>query len=286
MRYEAPATVKEASALLFKAKGISKILAGGSDLLVQMKSGMMEPDLVVDVKRIKPLTEIKKDAKGFTVGAAVSCASLRESKPLRAAWPALIEAAKLIGSTQIQGRATIAGNMCNASPAADSVPAMAACGAKATIAGPKKKRVIAVEDLATAPGKTTLAKGEFVESISFPKPAARTGSAYLRFTPRTEMDIAVASAGVSLTLDVKGVCSSAKVALGAVGPRVIISKEAAGALIGTTVDEKALAKLAAACSAAATPIDDKRGTREFRTKVIGVLARRAAEKALARARGH
>jgi carbon-monoxide dehydrogenase medium subunit len=285
MRYEAPQTVKEAAKLLAAEKGLAKILAGGSDLLVQMKSGFTEPSLILDIKKIDGMKAIKREAGGFRIGAGVSCASLRENAALRAAWPAIIDGCKIIGSTQIQGRATITGNLCNGSPAADSVPAMVACGATVRIVGPKKPRDMAVEDFTTGPGKTILAKGEFVESVFLPKPKPKTGNAYLRFTPRTEMDIAVASAGVSLTLDKSGRCTSARVALGAVGPKVILCKPAADALIGSNVDDAALAKLQAAASAAASPIDDKRGTVAFRTDVVGVLARRAAEKALARARG-
>jgi len=196
----------------------------------------------------------------------------------------VVEAAKLIGSTQIQGRATVVGNLCNASPAADSVPAMVAAGAKAIVVGPKGRREIPVEDVAVAPGKTSLRKGEIVESIHLPKRLARSGDAYLRFIPRTEMDIAVVGAGVSLTLGPDGVCRQARVALGAVAARVLLVEEAAAALVGTTVDDKALDKLAAAASAACRPIDDKRGTKEFRIKVAGVLARRAAKIALERAR--
>jgi carbon-monoxide dehydrogenase medium subunit len=246
---------------------------------------MTEPALILDIKKIEGMKAIKREGGGFRIGAGVSCASLRENAALRAAWPGLIDGSKIIGSTQIQGRATITGNLCNASPAADSVPALVAIGATVRIVGGKKPREVPVEGFATGPGRTVLGKGEFVDSVFLPKPKPRTGSAYLRFTPRTEMDIAAASAGVCLTLDKDGKCSSARVALGAVGPKVIVCKPAADALIGTTVDAAALARLQAAASAAATPIDDKRGTVAFRRDVVGVLARRAAEKALARARG-
>jgi carbon-monoxide dehydrogenase medium subunit len=285
MRYEAPETVKGAVKLLAGAKGRARILAGGTDLLVQMHSGMAEPDLVVDIKRIAGLRTIKKEAGGFRIGAAVPSAVMGEHAGVKKAWPGVVEAAGLIGSTQIQGRATIVGNLCNASPAADSVPAMVAAGAKARIVGPKKRRDVPVEKVVSGPGKTALGRGEFVESIFLPKRKARSGDAYLRFIPRTEMDIAAASAGVSLTLDRKGVCTAARVVLGAVGPRVILVTAAAKALIGTSLDKAALEKLAAACSAAARPIDDKRGTIEFRKHVVGVLARRAALIARDRAKG-
>jgi carbon-monoxide dehydrogenase medium subunit len=285
MRYEAPTTINAAVKLLSGKAGLARVLAGGTDLLVQMRTDRIEPDLIVDVKRISSMRTITAHAGGFRVGAAVAGAELGEHKALRKAWPGVVEAANLIGSVQIQGRATIAGNLCNASPAADSVPALVAAGASAAIAGPRGKRVVPVEKVATAPGKTSLKKGEIVEAILLPKRASHSGDAYLRFIPRSEMDIAVVGVGISLTLDAKGVCTVARVALGAVAERVILVPEAAKALIGTKVDAEALDRLAAAASAACRPIDDKRGTKEFRIKVAGVLARRAAETALQRARG-
>jgi len=191
---------------------------------------------------------------------------------------------KLIGSIQVKGRATLAGNLCNASPAADSVPPMIACGAIAHIIGPKGKREVPVEQIVTGPGKTSLAKGEIITAFFIPDAPANSGSAYQRFTPRTEMDIAVVSAAVNLTLDQAGVCTHARVALGAVAPTVVLAQDAAKALIGTKVDNAVLDRLAAAASAACNPIDDKRGTKEFRIKVAGVLARRVAMIALERAR--
>jgi carbon-monoxide dehydrogenase medium subunit len=285
MRYEAPKSIKEAAGLLAKAKGSAFVLAGGTDLLVRMKAGMIEPDLLVDVKRIASMQSVTKTATGFRIGAAVPSAALGENAALRKAWPGVVEGANLIGSDQIQGRCTIVGNLCNASPAADSVPAMVAAGAKAVVVGPKKKRTIAVEDVVTGPGRTSLKKGEVIEAITLPKPAPKSGDAYLRFTPRTEMDIAVVSAGVSLTLGPKGVVKKARVVLGAVAPTVVIVPAAAKAIVGTKLDDAALAKLAAACEAACKPIDDKRGTIEFRTEVAGVLARRAALIAYQRAKG-
>ena len=163
MQYVAPETTKAAVALLAKAKGSAYVLAGGSDLLVRMKGGFIEPDLIVDIKRIKAMREVKKTATGFSVGAAVSCAELGENKALKKAWPGVVEAANLIGSKQGQGRCTIAGNLCNAGPAADSVPAMVAAGAKAVIQGPKARRTIPVEQSPVGPGKTSLKKGEIVE---------------------------------------------------------------------------------------------------------------------------
>jgi aerobic carbon-monoxide dehydrogenase medium subunit len=285
MEYIAPETTKAAVSLLAKAKGSTYVLAGGSDLLVRMKGGFIEPDLIVDIKRIKSMREVKKTATGFSIGAAVPCAALTENKALVKAWPGVVEAAGLIGSKQVQGRCTISGNLCNAGPAADSVPAMVAAGAKAVIQGPKGKRVVPVEQIPVGPGKNSLAKGELVEAILLPARKPRSGDAYLRFIPRSEMDIAVVSAGVNLTLDSKGVVTDARVSLGAVAPTVLLVAAAAKAIIGTKLDEAALEKLGAAASAACRPIDDKRGTIEFRTKVAAVLAKRAAKIAYSRAGG-
>jgi carbon-monoxide dehydrogenase medium subunit len=285
MRYEAPTTTREAARLLAGARGKGYVLAGGTDLLVRMKGGFIEPDLIVDIKRIPATGTIRQNASGFTIGAAVSGAAMGAHAALGKAWPGVVEAVNLIGSDQIQGRCTAAGNLCNASPAADSVPAMIASGAKAIVVGPGGRRTVAVEKVVTGPGRTSLKKGEVIEAITLPKRPARTGDAYLRFIPRTEMDIAVCSAGVCVTLDAKGAVKSARVVLGAVAPTAVIVDKAADAIIGTKLDAAALARLAAACEAACRPIDDNRGTIEFRTEVAGVLARRAAKIAYDRAGG-
>ncbi|MCB1461823.1 MAG: xanthine dehydrogenase family protein subunit M [Nitratireductor sp.] len=285
MEYVLPASLNDAIGLLAGAKGNAFVLAGGSDLLVRMKGDFIEPDLIVDIKGIGELAQIVQTADGFTVGSAVPCAVMGENTALRKAWPGVVEAANLIGSKQVQGRCTIAGNLCNASPAADSVPALVAAGARAVIAGPSGKRTIAVEDVPTGPGKTSLAKGEIVEAIVLDKRPSNSGDAYLRFIPRTEMDIAVVSAGVNLTLGADGAVASARVALGAVAATVLLVSEAADAIVGTRLDDTAMEKLAQACSAAASPIDDKRGTVHFRKKVAGVLATRAARIAYERAGG-
>ena len=284
MQYATPNTVEDAVGLLAGASGEARVLAGGTDLLVQMRSGMLEPDLVVDIKHIEETRTITAENGGFRIGAAVAGAELSEHPDVPSMWPGVVEAVDLIGSTQIQGRASMGGNLCNASPAADSVPAMIAAGAKASIVGPEKRRTLAVEKLVTGPGQTALEKGELVESITLPARPGNSGDAYLRFIPRTEMDIAVVSAGVSLTLK-GGVVESARVALGAVAPTAILVPDAAKAIIGTKLEDEALEKLAEACSAACNPIDDKRGTIEYRTRVAGVLGRRAAKIAFERAGG-
>jgi CO/xanthine dehydrogenase FAD-binding subunit len=276
MQYAKPETAAEASRLLAQASGATRVLAGGTDVLVQLKAGMVEPELIVDIKKIDGIKSIAQEDGGYRIGAAVSGAELGEHQGVIALWPGVVEAFELIGSTQVQGRATMAGNLCNGSPAADAVPAMVAANAIVRIEGPKGTRDCPVQDIPVSPGKISLAKGELITSIFLPARPKRASDAYLRFIPRTEMDIAVASAGVSLELDADGVCTAARVVLGAVAPTVVLVGAAAKAIVGTKLDDAALAKLSAACSAACNPIDDKRGTIEFRTQVAGVLAKRAA----------
>jgi aerobic carbon-monoxide dehydrogenase medium subunit len=285
MLYERPGSLQEALDLLATAGRNAWVMAGGTDLLVRMKGGFIEPDLIVDIKAIKELASVRQTDEGFLIGAAVPCAALGEAEALKAAWPGVVEAANRIGSKQIQGRCTIAGNLCNASPAADSVPALVAANAQVIVAGAAGKRSIAVLDILTGPGKTSLGRDEIIEAIKLGNRAPRSADAYLRFIPRTEMDIAVVGVGVNLSLDGDGRITAARVALGAVAPTVLLVSEAADAIVGTKLDDDALAGLAAACSAACRPIDDKRGTVEFRKKVAGVLARRAAAIAYSRAGG-
>jgi carbon-monoxide dehydrogenase medium subunit len=283
MRYEAPDSLDAAVTLLSRANGDARVLAGGTDLLVQMRADILEPELVLDIKKIAQTRTITEESGGWRIGAAVTGAELKEHPRLKQVWPGVVEAANLIGSTQIQGRATLGGNLCNGSPAADSVPALIAAGAVATVAGPKGRRDIPVEDVMLGPRKLSLTRGEFVVSFLLPPRGKGGGDAYLRFIPRTEMDIAVVGAGVNLTLDGGGVISAARVGLGAVAEKVLLVAEAAQAIVGSRLDEPAQRRLEAAAQAACRPIDDKRGTREFRTQVAGVLARRAALIALSRA---
>lgn len=286
MRFEQPKTAEAAAALLAGTQGLAKVLSGGTDLMIHMRNGNVKPELVLDVKGITEMNTIAVEDGGYRFGAAVSCMQLLENTAFAQTWPGVIDGANLVGSIQVRGRATVAGNLCNASPAADTVPAMIAAGAIARVVGPNGRREVPVEEIPAGPGKTTLAKGELIVSFFLPKRPPRSGDAYLRFTPRSEMDIAVVGVGLNLTLDESGTCTHARVSLGAVAERALLVPEAAAALIGTKVDEAALAKLAAAASAAARPIDDKRGTKVFRIKLAGVLARRAAEKALSRAKGN
>jgi len=286
MRYEAPESVEGAVALLTGAKGEARVLAGGTDLLVQMRADLVDPELIVDIKNIPETRAVTEEKGGWRIGAAVTGAELKEHAGLKKIWPGVVEAANLIGSTQIQGRATLGGNLCNGSPAADSVPALIAAGAMASLAGPNGRRDLPVEDVMLGPRKLALTKGEIVVSFLLPPRPARSGDAYLRFIPRTEMDIAVVGAGVSLTLDGDSVITAARVSLGAVAARVLLVPEAAQALIGSRLDKPAQDRLEAAARAACRPIDDKRGTTEFRIDVAAVLARRTALIALDRARAN
>jgi CO/xanthine dehydrogenase FAD-binding subunit len=284
LRYEAPETLQAAVALLAGESGPTRILAGGTDVIVQMETDLIEPALLVDIKKIPEVREIKAEGGGFRVGAAATGMEIMGHAGLCKAWPGVLDGVKLIGSIQVRGRASMGGNLCNGSPAADSVPALIAAGAVARIIGPGGVREVPVEQIPVGPGKTSLAKGELIVSFLLPPRPPHSGDAYQRFTPRTEMDIAVVGVGVNLTLDAGGTCTAARVALGAVAPTVLLVKACSDALIGTKVDEAALDKLAAAASAACRPIDDKRGTKEYRIKVAGVLARRTAQQALERAR--
>ena len=284
MQYEAPTTIDQAVALLKNSGNASKVLAGGTDLLVQLRSGMIEPELIVDIKKIPEVRSILKEDGKFRVGAVVTGAELGEHGDLKAAWPGVVEAAELIGSTQIQGRASLGGNLCNASPAADAVPALVAAGAICMIAGPNGRRELPVGAICTGPGQTSLSPGEFVVSFLFPIPKPRSGDAYLRFIPRTEMDIAVVGVGIHITLDAENVCVDARVAVGAVAPTVLLVEESAAALVGTMVDDASIDKMIAAVRDSCDPIDDKRGTVVYRTQVVGVLAGRVCRIALQRAR--
>jgi carbon-monoxide dehydrogenase medium subunit len=285
MDYHTPSTINEAINLAAHAPGKTRFLAGGTDVLVQLRADIFTPDTLIDVKHINGVHDITQNRDGsWQIGIAVTGAEMTEHPTLSKDWPGVVEAMDLVGSTQIQGRATLTGNLCNGSPAADSVPAMIAAGMSATITGPEGSRVVAIEDIPTGPGKTCLAKGEMVTSLTIPARGKQGGDAYMRFIPRTEMDIAVVGVGINLRLDGDHI-SEARVALGAVAPTALLVPEAAEALIGNTLDENTLEALAKAASAACNPIDDKRGTIKFRTHVAGVLAKRVAQAAYTRAKG-
>jgi carbon-monoxide dehydrogenase medium subunit len=286
IRYVAPRTLDEAIGAFAAAGSAARIMAGGTDLLVQMRSGLVRPGLIVDIKNIAEMTRIEETAAGgFVIGAAVSGAVLAEHKRFGKAWPGVLEAVNLIGSKQVQGRASAGGNLCNGSPAGDSIPAMIASGAVVTLRGPDGSRELPVEDVPAGPGRTNLKPGEILVSFTLPARPKGSSDAYLRMIPRTEMDIAVVGLGVSLTLE-QGVCTAARVGLGAVAPTPLLVKDAAAALVGSRLDDAALEKAAAACRAACRPIDDKRGTIAYRTKTAGVLLKRTAAIAARRAGGN
>jgi len=283
MQYSSPVSAIQAVKLLLEEPGTSRVLAGGTDIIVQLKAGMLEPDLLVDIKRIPGISDIRAEGGGYRIGAAVSGAAMGEHSGVKALWPGVVEAVELIGSTQVQGRATMVGNLCNASPAADSIPAMIAAGATARVIGPGGERDCLVQEIPLSPGQNSLAKGEFITSILLPARPVNASDAYLRFIPRTEMDIAVVSAGVSLAFDNADKCTQAQVAIGAVAATVLLVEKAADCLVGTRLEKAALEEMGEACSAAASPINDKRGTVEFRKDVVAVLAKRAAKIAQKRA---
>ncbi len=277
--YVAPQSVDEVVAVLAEHAGAgtrAQVLAGGTDLLVQMRSVDNSPRTIVDIKQLSETNLLEIGADEIYIGAAIASAVLFENEELKSILPGLIEASDLIGSTQIQGRATIGGNLCNASPAGDSIPAMIAVGAQCDIVGPAGRRSLPVEEFVTGVGQNALQDGELLLGLRIPRPAARTADAYLRFIPRTEMDIAVAGAGVSVTLDENGTCTAARVGIGAVAPTALLVPAAADALMGSKLDEPALQAAGEACTAASSPISDKRGTADYRRKVVAVLCRRAA----------
>jgi CO/xanthine dehydrogenase FAD-binding subunit len=276
--YVAPSSVDEALNVLGEHVRDGKrvqVLAGGTDLLVQLRAVDPTPRTIVDIKGLPEMNRLDVGAKDVFIGAAIPSGLLNDNAELLRLFPGLLEAADLIGSTQIQGRATLGGNLCNASPAGDTIPAMIAVRARCAIVGPAGSRELAVEDFVTGVGTNALAPGELLIGLRIPRPAARASDAYLRFIPRTEMDIAVAGCGVSVALDANGTCTAARVGIGAVAPRALLVPAAAQALIGTRVDDAALAAAGNACTAASSPITDKRGTVEYRRKVIAVLCRRA-----------
>jgi carbon-monoxide dehydrogenase medium subunit len=296
--YEVPTTVAEAVTLLQNHGGKARPLVGGTDLLIQLRAGVAfghseefrgatpprRPEFIVDLKHIKELRQIKFDAnQGLRLGAAVSCIEIHESELMRKHYPGLTEAAHLIGSLQIQNRASVGGNLCNGSPAADSTPALIALGARAVVANAGSSREVAVEDFIVSPGRTVLKAGEILVEILIPAPKPHSSDSYLRFIPRNEMDIAVVGVGTSLTLEGE-VVKAARIALGAVGPRPIFAGKAGESLIGKTLDDGAIEEAARIAIETATPIDDMRGTAEFRKHITGVLTRRTIKIAAERAR--
>jgi len=286
IQYAAPTSLSDAVALLSQSGARARILAGGTDLIVQMREHLREVDLVVDAKRIPELTAVSCDPQqGLTLGAAVPCYQVYGSADIARLYPGLVDAASLIGGTAIQGRASVGGNLCNSGPAGDSIPALIALGATARILGPGGERTVPVEQFCTAPGKNVLQPDELLVSLHLPAPQPRSGARYLRFIPRNEMDIAEVGVGAGVELSADGSrFVSVRVALGAVGPTPILAAEAGAALAGQAVSDETIRAAAAAAQAAARPISDMRGTAEHRRHLVGVLTRRALAGAVDRAR--
>ena len=282
--YATPHSVREAVDLLSEAGGRAKVLAGGTDLLVALRAGVYDIDLVVDGKNIPELNEITYDpTNGLTLGAAVPCYKIYGNQAVATAYPGLIDAASLIGGTQIQGRASLGGNLCNATPSADSIPPMIVLSGTANIAGPNGNRQVAIEDFCTGVRQNALDSDEILVSLHFPAPVANSGANYIRFIPRNEMDIAVAGAGVSVVLD-NGDIKEARVSLASVAPTPLFVQEAGDAIAGKPANDETVRIASGIARDAARPITDMRGTIEFRQHLCEVLTRRALNTAIERAK--
>lgn len=264
----------------------ARVLAGGTDIVVQVREGRRAPDLLVDIKYIPELNELSFDAKhGLVIGAAVPCCRIYEHPGIIRAYPGLIDSVSLIGGIQIQSRASIGGNLCNASPAADTIPSLIVHEAVCIIAGKEGTREVPVEKFCVAPGKTALQRGEFLLSLRFPAPRPHFGANYLRFIPRNEMDIAVVGVGAAVVLDDnRSRCLSARVALAAVAPTPLLVVEAGAALVNGAISDSHINKAAQLAQAAAKPISDMRGDADYRRHLVGVLTKRAVHAAINRAK--
>ncbi len=285
--FAAPTTVSEAVGLLAQHGDRARLIAGGTDILVQLRGGRRSLDLIIDAKGIPELNEISYDPQnGLTLGAAAPCYRIYGNQTVADAYPGLMDAATLIGGIQIQGRASIGGNVCNSAPSGDSIPPVIVLGGVCNIAGPSGARQVAAEDFCTGPGRNVLGNGEMLVSISFPAPQPNTGANYLRFIPRNEMDIAVAGVGTSVVLDASGQnFVSARISLASVAPIPVFAGEAAASLAGKPVSDEAIQEASDLAIEAASPIDDMRGTIRQRRHLVGVLTRRTLNNAVQRARG-
>ena len=283
--YAAPTSVAEAVQILSKHNGSAKPLAGGTDLIDQIRLGRHKPAVVVDIKKIPELSTIELSAQGLKVGAAVPCYKIYGHEGICSQYSALADSTRIIGGIQIQSRASLGGNLCNSGPAADSTPSLIALGGKAVIASASGSREIPIEQFCTGPGQNILKAGEFLVQLVFPARPKHSGSHYRRFIPRNEMDIAVVGVGASVVLDDKGeTIVSGRISLGAVAATPLFAKQASDLLAGQPANEATLEKAAAAAQAIAKPIDDMRGTKEFRIHLTGVITRRVLQEAIDRAR--
>ena len=286
-QYSAPESLEEAARLLAEHGDQAVVLAGGTDILVQLREGHREAELVVDVKKIDELMAVGWDAnRGLQLGASVPCWQVYGDERIDSAYPALTDATRIIGGWQIQSRASVGGNLCNSSPAADSIPALIVHGAVCHIVGPAGRRTLAAEEFCTGPGKNQLASGEMLVALTLPPPSPHSSSAYQRFIPRNEMDIAVAGAASWVQLDSTGkTIQQARVALAAVAPVPTLASEAGEWLAGKSADEGTFSEAGEIAKRVASPIDDMRGTAEYRRHLVGVLTKRTLAHAVERARG-
>ena len=283
-QYTAPNTVEDATRLLSEHGSRAKILAGGTDIIVQLREGMCEADVVVDIKKIPELVQYQYASdSGLTLGAAVSCCNLYEDSQLADLYGALADSSHIIGGWQIQSRASVGGNLCNASPAADCIPALIALNATAHITGPDGERQVAVEDFCISPGTNILADGEFLISLQIPAQSANMASAYERFIPRNEMDIAVVGVGSWVSLDDAGRITASRISLGAVAATPLFAAAASDHLIGKEPTEENFAQAGELAQQIATPITDMRGTAAYRTHLVAVLVKRTLTTAVQRA---
>ena len=284
--YEAPTSLEAAVALLEKHNGSARPLAGGTDLIDHVRTERLTPDILVDVKKIDELNVLEVGADGLRLGAAVPCHRIEANDDVRAAYTAIVDACSIIGGVQIQSRASVGGNLCNSGPAADSTPALIALNATCLITGPNGQREVGVHEFCTGPGKNVLQPGELLVELRMPPRDANSGSHYRRFIPRNEMDIAVVGVGASVTLDDAGeTITAARIALGAVAPTPLLAEEAAAAVIGQPATDDTFTKAADAAHSIISPIDDMRGTADFRRHVTGVLVERVLKQAVERAKG-
>jgi carbon-monoxide dehydrogenase medium subunit len=284
--YQAPATLQEAVACLVRHGLNARPLAGGTDLIDQMRVGRLLPAMVVDVKKIAELNVLSEDPGGLHVGAAVPCSRIYRFQAAKERYCALVDSCRIIGGIQIQSRASIGGNLCNSGPAADSTPSLIALRGVCVIAGPSGTRDVPAESFCTGPGKNVLQPGELLVELRCPPQPKNSGSHYRRLIPRNEMDIAVVGVAAAVTLsDNQQTIVSARIALGAVAPTPLLATEAGDSLIGQPVDDTVISNAARAAQAIVAPITDMRGTKEYRIHVTGVLVERVVRAAVARARG-
>lgn len=285
-KFTAPTDLTEAVGLKAVHKSAASVLAGGTDLLVFMRAGRKRPEWVIDVKKIPELNEMTVSEQGLTLGASVSCRKIYGHPQIAQRYPAMVDSASLIGGIQVQGRATVGGNLCNAAPSADIVPTLIALNAVANVTSKRGRRQVPVAEFCTAPGKTVLEDDEILVSIGVPAPAANSGARFLRFIPRNEMDIAEANVAAWVHLDeAHETFQSVRIAIGAVAPRPLYVPEAGAALKGMKINEDNIRVAGQIARSAASPIEDMRGTVQHRLQLVAVLTQRALNGAIARARG-